>query len=216
MVSEGTSCAQKVHLAPKLLTHFVLAITQKLKATDHHLQFVLILGALILDHNPDQQGRCRVAEVALDEAQCACVAQQAVGVSVCTMIAGDRCPVRGAHKHPRCHRLLDHPLCRLVMIDFDDLSEQQPVHKGLIRYPRSGKGVPVLNLNAVPLVQLPRAYLIERKLRSPSLFLLFFLAQSSRGSRLAWGGRRSQSSSRCIALLANRNRVPPCLYPRPI
>ena len=90
MISEGTSCAQKVHLAPKLLTHFVLAITQKLKATDHHLQFVLILGALILDHNSDQQGRCRVAEVALDEAQCACVAQQAIGVGVLTMITGDR------------------------------------------------------------------------------------------------------------------------------
>ena len=85
------------------------------------------------------------------------------------------------------------------MVDFDDLSEQQPVHKRLIRHPRSGEGIAVLNLNAVPVVQLPRAYLIERKLRTPSLFLLFFLAQSSRGSRLAWGGR-SQNSSRCIAL----------------
>jgi len=40
----------------------------------------------------------------------------------------------------------------LVVIDLDDLSEQQLVDKGLISNPRSGKGVTVLNFNAVPLV----------------------------------------------------------------
>ena len=68
----------------------VLAAAQQFKTTDDDQQFLLITGPLIFNHNPDQQGRCLIAEIALDVTQRACVAQQAIGVSVRAMIAGDR------------------------------------------------------------------------------------------------------------------------------
>jgi hypothetical protein len=57
---------------------------------------------------------------------------------------------------------LDHPLCGLVVIDFDDFSQQQPINEGLIRNPRASKRVTVLNFDAVPVMKLPRPNLIER------------------------------------------------------
>tara|TARA_R110000751_G_scaffold14824_4_gene47964 strand:- start:2804 stop:2977 length:174 start_codon:yes stop_codon:yes gene_type:complete len=57
---------------------------------------------------------------------------------------------------------LDHPLCGLMVIDFDDFSQQQPINEGLIRNPRASKRVTVLNFDAVPVVKLPRPNLIER------------------------------------------------------